>query len=119
MLLLAGLDGRLVFDTTVVVQGLDLASGLGTQRLEQSVHIVTALGHLAVLMLPDVLHDEFDYECIEDGTRERCSNPLSVERGALTDPASLMAASDTGTRQPGRRPSIPRIRRPAESSFDP
>ena len=81
VLLLADLYGSLVLDATVVVQGLDVMLCLRTQRLEKSVHIVTIRGCLAVLLLPDVLHNQLDYDCVEDGTRERCSNPLSVGRG--------------------------------------
>ena len=37
-------------------------------------------GSLALLLLPYVLHDEFDDDCIEDDTRERCAVSLAVAR---------------------------------------
>ena len=80
-MLLASLDDSLVRDATVVVQRLDVASGLQRQLLEPLVHIMDVLGLPAVLLFPDVLHDEFDYNCIEDGTRERMSKFPPVEGG--------------------------------------
>ena len=37
-------------------------------------------GFFVLLLLPYVLHDEFDNDCIEDGTRERCSKFLLIDR---------------------------------------
>ena len=47
---------------------------------EQAIFIVTVWGSYALLLLPYVLHDEFDNDCIEDGTRERCSKFLLINR---------------------------------------
>ena len=37
-------------------------------------------GSFTLLLLPYVLHNKFDDDCIEDDTRDRCSVYLAVDR---------------------------------------